>query len=100
MSVRICQCLCPSRHCIMAVAFEPGEWPDEKAQLALAGIVNKLVEAKIMNPWCGICRAPIKSWTYQADATLFDTLEAAQPVLKAFEQAQMRTAATMRNTEN
>ena len=95
---RIVQCLCgPQRHCIMALAYEPGvtfpSLPDgpvtaEKAPQILRQLVDIAIAAEQMNPWCAICRAPRAQWLFEDAALAFEALEEAQPYLRQLEEQQ------------
>jgi hypothetical protein len=103
--VRIVQCLCPARHCIVAIAYEPGKStapdPDsadlrtllttENASGHLRRRVELLLALKAMDPFCGICGA--REWTYEDRPTGFETLAEAMPHLEQSETAQRVTAA-------
>ena len=106
-NVRLVQCLCPARHCIVAVAFAPGTdfRDDREAILWLQARVEKMLAGggDVMNPWCGICRAAADRWRYEVAGTRFGTLEEAWPALKLAEAMQRHTAEVMarqRRTEN
>jgi len=104
MRVRIVQCLCgPKRHCILAMAVMDPEHTDEEViamvhtavKEALAGRGEPLGVPN-MNPWCGICGAPTKTWMYQAAwSRPFKDEAAALAELKANEADQRATAALL-----
>lgn len=83
MKVRIVQCLCPHRHCILAIAYEAdtGEADPERTEL-LRRSVNEAINTKQMNPHCGICLATTDRWEYEDNATVWPSLEAAAPTLR------------------
>ena len=94
-AVWITQCLCPDRHCIVANA---GEAADLAAAEWLVGrplraAVGDMLTRNVINPWCGICRAPRSSWRYETRRTRFRTMEEALPVLRASEAEQAVTNA-------
>lgn len=92
MSVWICQCLCPARHCILAVT---GEFDTERAAVALRVELRRavvgLLASGAMNPWCGLCDAKRATWRYEVRRTIFATMAAAEPGLREIEAAQART---------
>ena len=89
--VRIVQVLCPSRHCIIATAYQSPdgeEIPEMKARLREKA--ETMIARGEMNPWCGICRS--RKWTYEDAPTVFATMEEAAPYLaqNAADQAATR----------
>jgi len=88
--VRIVQLLCPSRHCIMATAYESPdgeEIPEIAARLRER--VDGLIAANEMNPRCGLCFA--KTWRYEDHPTNFTTMKEALPALRQAERANAAT---------
>ncbi len=85
--VRIVQVLCPSRHCILATAYES---PHGEAMLEVTSNLQRqvalLIEKGSLNPWCGICRS--RQWTYEDEPTIFATMAAAMPHLQAASDRQ------------
>lgn len=86
MSVRcvwITQCLCPQRHCVLAVANEAES--REEAERAALGVlrdaVGTLVAASALNPHCGLCGAERETWRYELAQTAWATLAEAAPAL-------------------
>jgi hypothetical protein len=112
MKVRIVQCLCPKRHCILAIAYKPGvstapdpDSPDlrtlltrENASGHLRRRVELLLAMKAMDPYCGLCGA--REWTYEDASTRFETLAEAMPHLEQSEAEQRATAAFLRSSKN
>jgi hypothetical protein len=104
MSVRIVQCLCPSRHCIMAIAYLPGvtaaAW-DSTNDITLTEdnapgyvrdrIVGPALRSRLINPWCSICSAKSGTWCYEDAPTKFKTIEEAEPHLRKVEEANAAT---------
>ena len=66
--VHIVQCLCPQRHCILAVAYEEGASNSQTAMALLRETMGRLR----VNPWCGICG--LSGFTYEDRRTPFATL--------------------------
>ena len=104
---RMVQALCgASRHAIMGIAYKPGltaaqaflggmddvTLTEANAADYLRGMVDELIAAKAMDPWCGLCRSRRPGWLFEDRALLFDTLEEAQPYLRACEQEQRQAA--------
>jgi len=86
MPVVIVQALCPARHCILACAHE-GEPED------LLEFFRRMVEVAIarnaINPHCGLCGAPKRTWTYEVGITKYATQEEALPEIKRLEAEQL-----------
>ncbi len=85
--VFITQLLCPSRHCVLAAAWSPGG--DVTAELVEQGL-RGFVTLGALNPWCGLCGST--KLNCETQATIFETLDEAQPFLRASEEAQMLTS--------
>lgn len=113
--VRIVQALCPARHCILAIAYQPGITAAQadfgscdditltKANAAgyLRTLVEGLVERKTFDPWCGLCRAAKATWVYEDELTRFWSMEEALPELEKLEAEQMLARMIMRsNADN
>lgn len=77
--INLIQLLCPKRHCITALAFDPAIQTAEAAEAA----IKSFVEAAF-NPWCGICGS--KDLQYETGETKFDTVAEAMPHLLAEER--------------
>ncbi len=86
MKVRIIQLLCPSRHCIVATAYESkdGQAIPEMTD-RLRESFEQLVTAGL-NPWCGLCQS--KSLTYEDQPTIFRTMAEAMPHLQQHSDKQ------------
>jgi hypothetical protein len=95
--VWIAQCLCPQRHCIMAAADEAeSQTIAERTVLAeLRRKVADMLADNVLNPWCGLCRAPHSTWRYEVGRTSFATLPEALPSLLEKEAEQRTTAARL-----
>ena len=89
MRVWICQCICPNRHCIAALA---GEHEGPRDANEMIGILRdqmaEFTKAKTINPWCGICKAKADTWQYDLGRTPFRSLEEAKPYLEQNEREQ------------
>lgn len=83
MKVHITQCLCPSRHCIMAIVWEEPEYTPRKAKEALRTLVKRWVEKKAINHECAICGA--KRLHYEDGVTPFRSKAEAMPHVKMVE---------------
>lgn len=97
--VRIVQCLCPERHCIMAAAYEAEA--DEVDPLMKRGLkmrIAELVTMRVLNPVCGLCGASVETWSFEDRASKYRTLEEARPHLEELEARNAAArAATMKN---
>lgn len=92
--VWIAQCLCPARHCILAAAGEADTDEEARALIKpLRGSVAMFIDSRAINPWCGLCKAPADSWTYEVGRTAWASIAEATPALAASAADQQRTAA-------
>jgi hypothetical protein len=91
--VWIAQCLCPHRHTILATAGEAdgAEAAEEQVAAPLREAVEEALQSDVLNPWCGLCRAPAESWRYEVGRTRFRTMEEATPALRRNEAEQAAT---------
>lgn len=89
MSVYIIQCLCPNRHAIYGIAYDPKDMPHDVAMAVFQQQIEEWIATKTINPWCGICAQGEKSWTYEQRRTKYKTMEEAKPELKALELEMM-----------
>lgn len=84
--VWICQCLCPSRHCILAMSGEADdEAAAERIKHALRRTVVESLQDGGINPWCALCGAQRATWRYELRRTAFATAEEAKPHLERLE---------------
>jgi hypothetical protein len=89
VKVRIIQLLCPSRHCVVATAYES---PDGAEIPEMTEDLRKRFTAFVLagaNPWCGICKS--KNLTPEDRATGFTTMAEALPFLQEEERKQAAT---------
>lgn len=108
--VRILQVLCgPLRHCIVAIAYEPfqtmaGTYEDfepltpETSAPVARKLVQKMLDAKAIDPWCALCREPAALWRYEDMPTRFKTMAEARPELERLQREQMITHEIARMT--
>jgi hypothetical protein len=81
--VWIAQCLCPSRHAILAAAGEANsEAEAQSIRAALLCQTDELISREAINPWCAICGAKLETWTYEVGRTAFKTMAEAMPTLR------------------
>jgi hypothetical protein len=93
--VWICQCLCPSRHCIMAAVdvCETASQAEETLGASLREAVAAAMRSGVINPRCGLCGARPDGFRYETARTVFRTMAEAIPKLKALERTQLDVAA-------
>jgi hypothetical protein len=93
--VWIAQCLCPSRHAILAASAE-ANGPREAEQNAMTPLKENIIAMladRVINPWCAICHAKAETWRYDLGRTRFRTMEEAAPHLRQNEREQAVTRA-------
>ena len=86
--VYIVQCLCPQRHCLMAVATDQ---QPIAAELRLRAVIEEVLRRRKINPWCAICGEPSDQWRYETGVTQFRTMAEAQPELARLAEENRRT---------
>lgn len=59
MKFKLAQCLCPKRHCIMALL---GDGEDEPIRTGLEQQIDKQIKKKALHPWCALCGAKHETW--------------------------------------
>ena len=87
--IYIIQCLCPNRHAIVAIAYDPADISHDVALRGFRAQVEQLIEKQVMNPWCGICQS--RDWTYEQRRSKYRTMEEAKPEIARLELEQMLT---------
>lgn len=99
MRVRIVQLLCPSRHCIVAAAYESADGEPDPAMAAhMKGMFDAGVKTGALNPWCGICGS--RELWHEDMPTRFQTMEEARPVIEEEERKQAATREMLRAGRN
>lgn len=88
MRVWIAQCLCPKRHAILATAGEAEDLCAAETAVCqpLRESVATMLTAGGINPWCGLCKAPVETWRYELGRTPFQSMYEAQVVLRESER--------------
>jgi purine-nucleoside phosphorylase len=89
--IYIAQCLCPSRHCIAALAFDPRDTTPEAATELLRMTIEDHIRRQVINPWCGLCHS--RDFLYDAQPTRFKSMDEAKPYLLELERRQLSLAA-------
>jgi len=109
MRVRILQCLCgPARHAILAMAVPVG--PDEMSDAVALEALKTAIAALLaglgaelalptggrIDPWCGLCGAPVGGWRYELQwSREYPDWPTAELDLRACEADQRGTAALL-----
>ena len=91
--VHMIQVLCPKRHCILAIAYDPESTSPDDAMAGLRAHVDHLLAQRAINPWCGICGS--RQWAYEDRESIFKTMEEATPVLRERERQQALARAAL-----
>lgn len=81
----ICQYLCPKRHCIVALAYDPAGTTVDQVEETL----KKAMADNKVDPWCGLCRST--DLKFEHERTRFNTMEEAMPFFKVEEAKQAFT---------
>jgi hypothetical protein len=91
--VWIAQCLCPQRHAILAAAAVAEDEADAQETIVkpLRTQITDLVRIGALNPWCGLCHAPIDDWRYEVGRTPFRSMEEGTSSLRQSEREQAAT---------
>jgi hypothetical protein len=98
-SVLLLQCLCPARHCIIALAGEaPPATAESMTEQARAGL-DAAIAAHTINPWCELCKAKREQWSFEVAELPGKTLAEVLPALKRQEAAQLATQASIKAEE-
>jgi hypothetical protein len=91
--IHIIQVLCPDRHCVLGMAYDPVDLAPDEAMLGFKQLVQQLLDSKALNPHCGICGSTC--WGYDDAATKYETIEEARPYLEESERAQALARAVL-----
>jgi hypothetical protein len=89
--IRLVQCLCPSQHCICALAFDPADLDDQGAIGRLKDTISKAIAGGQIDPWCALCLS--RHWHYEVGVTRFYSLQEATPHLRKSQAEQLLTQA-------
>lgn len=95
--IHIVQCLCPDRHCVIAVAYDDAETSGEEAQRQLQALLKNAVDQRVINPWCGICQS--RDFYYEDGVTRFRTMEEAMPALEQGQRDQLASRALINEAQ-
>lgn len=89
--IKITQLLCPLRHCILALAFNPADNSEDDAKT----IINAGIEDLNLNRFCGICGS--SDLQFETNATNFDTIAEATPTLLEEQRKNIEAGAFFQN---
>jgi hypothetical protein len=104
----LAQCLCPNRHCLLALAFPAGDISAAEAleaiQTAAAVAIQKETSSAAtatlhklglpvgINPWCALCGAPSEKWIFEVAETTQGDPEKLIEELRLLERVQRESA--------
>lgn len=91
--VYVVQCLCPERHCVLAVAMEGATEQEEAILTASTKEIEGAFSSGMFRRECGICHA--KELRFELMRTPFKTMEEARPALMETQLEQLATRATI-----
>jgi len=83
----LAQYLCPDRHCVIGMAYDP----DNHSREAIEQMLDSVFTVGAVNRWCGLCGS--KKLAVEHAATPFRTMDEAEPVLEKEQGKQMATRA-------
>jgi hypothetical protein len=83
----IVQCLCPGRHCIMALIFDRRSMGPEQAVEHLRREVDGRLESREINPWCSICWSEDRH--FEAAPTKYHTMAEAEGPIREEQGKQL-----------
>ena len=101
--VYLAQCLCPQRHCLLALPMEQEDPATAEAflRVQLTTLLNLAIDHyQWLNPWCELCKAPRAQWHIEVGRTRFTTLAEALPHLKHSEADQLASAREIKAARN
>jgi hypothetical protein len=91
--IHLIQCLCPDRHAIMAIGYDPETLSPDDAMHGFKAFMQQMFDKHEVNPWCAICGSSLL--VYEDRATPFKTIEEAMPVLAQLQIEQAITNAAL-----
>lgn len=92
--IHLIQWLCPSRHCLVAVAYDPQQDTHDQA---VAKLETLATNAGVL-PLCALCGS--KALFYDDQPTRFENMEEAFPYLAAAQAANVYTHMMMKALRN
>ena len=93
--IKLSQCLCPQRHCIIASL---GDGDYAALQTSLKNQLRDMIRQNKLNPWCGLCGAKARDWIYETQETGFTSMEEALPLALQEQAKQVATLMHWRAT--
>lgn len=85
--IKIMQLLCPMRHCLVGLAYDPETTTNKEA----VELLKKGIKAMNLNRWCGLCGS--RNLCFETGATVFDSMAEAGKFLVAEEKKNLATRA-------
>lgn len=98
-SVLLLQVLCPARHCILGFAGEAPPLTRESIAADARQAIEAAIAAKVLNPWCGICRAEREHWSFEVAELPGRTMAEIEPEIRRQETNQMAARAAFEARE-
>jgi len=89
MKVHITQCLCPQRHCMLAMAWEEPHMTPKKAESTLQEIIDGGVARGLLRKCCGVCGS--SELRCEDGLTQFDSLEEAEGEIVRLQAENLKT---------
>jgi hypothetical protein len=89
MKIHVIQLLCPSRHCIVAIAYQSAEMSSAVARSK----IDRFLDNGHIARHCGICGST--DLRYEDRPTIFKTLEEAEPILAQLQADNFKTRALL-----
>lgn len=77
--IHICQYLCPERHCVVAMAYDP----EGRSKEQIEAMLKEPFELGLINPWCGLCKS--RDLHFEHARSKYKTMEEAQEPLRETE---------------
>ena len=88
--IHLIQCLCPERHAIMAVMYDPERISAEGALAGFQQVVELALQQKVIRQRCEICKRDVE-FHYEDAVTKFNSIEEAAPLARQIEAQQLAT---------
>jgi len=75
--IHLIQCMCPQRHCILAMGFDPQDMAVVEAEHLFQEQVERWIGLKIVNRRCVMCGDVAVELHYETETTVFRTMDEA-----------------------
>ena len=76
----IAQMVCPARHAIVSITFDPAKIGPKRATAAFYAQIYAAIESGELEPACPVCRAAFGTWTCHTGQTAWATADLARAV--------------------